>query len=231
MENLQNSVTPLQKSARSVFRIIPAGAFSADDGRPDGNWFLSEQIGRAIISLAAQRKDDYLIDYEHQTLTARTNNQPAPAAGWFKQLEWRTDGLYVLDARWTEKAKAMIEAGEYRFISPVFSFTPGNGMVTGLHSVALTNTPALHGLTDLSLAAATARQVNSDMPDLSGMSEKDRATYIHTFGHLFPALAAATASQGAQSEMPDLSGMSEKDRNTYIHTFGHLFPGLTATQG
>ena len=95
MNSTQNAATALQKTAPSVFRIIPAGAFSANDGRENGSWFLSEHNARLMVVMAMQRKDDYVIDYEHQTLHKRSNDQLAPAAGWFKQLEWRTDGLYV----------------------------------------------------------------------------------------------------------------------------------------
>lgn len=173
----------LQKKAPTAFRIIPAGAFSANDHRNNGKWFLSEANARIIIALANQRRDDYLIDYEHQSL----NGQVAPAAGWFKKLEWRSDGVYVLDARWSPRAKALIEADEYRYISPVFSYAEDTGIVISLHSIALTNTPALSGLTDLSIAAAkkSYKQMTvSDMPLIEG-SERSKSHFNDVFGHFF----------------------------------------------
>lgn len=215
----QNSVITLHRTAPNAFRIIPAGAFSANDGRPNGNWFLSEQIGRVIVARAAQRKDDYVIDYEHQTLYAQANNQPARAAGWFKQLEWRSDGLYVLDARWTANAKAMIEADEYRFISPVFSFQSETGMVTGLNSIALTNTPALSGLTDLTMAAATA-QISSLQ---SAMTPEEIERYRWSFGGTPDELATANAKRDQQPHIPGLESMNEKDRANFQRIFGEYF--------
>jgi phage I-like protein len=80
-----------------------------------------------------------VIDYEHQTLNAATNGQPAPAAAWFSTLEWRDgDGLYATDVQWTERAAAMVAAGEYRFLSPVFCFD-NHGNVKALLHAALTN--------------------------------------------------------------------------------------------
>lgn len=219
MTTSQGTVVQLNKTAPRSFRIIPAGAFSASDGRANGNWFLSEQTGRMMVALAAQRKDDFVIDYEHQTLYARANNSPAPAAGWFKQLEWRTDGLYVMDARWTATASAMVEAAEYRFISPVFNFNKETGMVNALHSIALTNTPALHGLTDLSLAAASAQFGNSD----SQMTPDELEKYRWVFGGTPDELAAANARREQKPDVPGLEGMTEKDKETWLHTFGHLF--------
>lgn len=141
------------------FRLIPAGTFRAIDGRPYGldGWHLYRDAALRIIRMAADRASDYVIDYEHQTLSVAKNGQAAPAAGWFKRLEWREgDGLFVTDARWTERAKAMIQVKEYRFISPVFTYDITGRVLDVLHA-ALTNNPALDGLTEL---AATRRLFN-----------------------------------------------------------------------
>ncbi|MCG9040426.1 phage protease [Laribacter hongkongensis] len=135
----------------SSFRILPAGLFRAADGRPTGcqGWFIDARIANGLIAEAARRSNDYVLDYEHQTMLAEKNGKPAPAAGWFKRLEWRDDGLYVMDARWTDTARQAILAREYRYVSPVFTFDPVTGHVQRLVNVAITNHPALDGLTDL----------------------------------------------------------------------------------
>ncbi|WP_438805125.1 phage protease [Sodalis sp. (in: enterobacteria)] len=54
---------------------------------------------------------------------ARGNGQPAPAAGWYSQLEWVEGlGLFAVDVEWTERARTLIAAGEYRFVSPLFQY-------------------------------------------------------------------------------------------------------------
>lgn len=139
-------------------RLIPAGVFRARDGRPAGieGWRIDGEIAQRVIARAAARVDDMVIDYEHQTLHAETNGQPAPAAGWFHKLEWRDDGLYVVDLRWTPPAKAAIDAEQYRYLSPVFHYDRKTGEVLEVLMAAVTNHAAVDGLTDL-VARAAAR--------------------------------------------------------------------------
>lgn len=165
------SVVP--SSTKSVFRILPAGLFRAADGRPgnDKSWLLTPEIGAQLVRDAAQAAHDFPIDYEHQTQQSAKNGQPAPAAGWFKQLDWRPDGLYVTDARWTERAKDMIDRCEYRFLSPVITYDTNTFAVRKLHSIALTNTPALPDLVDL--AALTYQGGASAQPPHDAATQAD----------------------------------------------------------
>lgn len=143
-------------------RLLPAGRFRATDGsgRPkdvdSGWWLLDDEAAARLVARANARTSDYVIDYEHQTMLSGKNGQPAPAAGWFKKLEWRPgDGLYAVDVRWTERAAALIAAGEYRYLSPMFLYDAA-GRVLALAPAALVNNPGLDGLTDLSRAAMSA---------------------------------------------------------------------------
>lgn len=148
---LSVEITPGQQAVK----LLPAGSFRALDGRPKEcqAWQLDAASAAALVAAAAARSTRYVIDYEHQTLRSIDNGQPAPAAGWFRQLEWREgDGLYITDLEWTGKASAWIDANEYLYISPVFTYD-AQGRVTGLLHVALTNTPALDELPALSVAA------------------------------------------------------------------------------
>ncbi|MDT3707472.1 MAG: phage protease [Thiobacillus sp.] len=143
---LSIAITPA--SGREI-QLTPAGLFKARDGRPAGiaGWKLDAQTALKVAARAAARKTPFVIDYEHQTLATEKNGQPAPAAGWFKTLEWRDGaGLFATDVEWTAKAKAHIEAGEYKFISPVFGYDPKTGDVLQVEMAALTNTPALDGM-------------------------------------------------------------------------------------
>lgn len=144
-------------STGSELKLLPAGDFRARDGRPAEctAWHIDATIAQQLIAAASAREAAYVIDYEHQTLNAATNGQPAPAAAWFRALEWREgDGLYAIDVDWTARASAMIDAKEYRYLSPVFAYdTAGN--VTAILHAALTNNPALDCLDDVQLAAAS----------------------------------------------------------------------------
>jgi hypothetical protein len=140
----------------SEIRLIPSGAFRSYDGRPEGvpNWHLPADRAMQIVAQAASRESDLVIDYEHATLSAAVTGNMAPAAGWFKRMDWRPDGLYATDVRWTAAAARMIAAGEKRYISPVFGWDKRTGEVLGVRMAGLVNDPGLDGLADLSALAA-----------------------------------------------------------------------------
>lgn len=143
--------------------LTPAGRFRARDGRPEGipGWYIDATIAQNVIAWANAQADDFVIDYDHQTLNTEKNGQPAPAAGWFKRLEWREPdaegkggGLWALGVRWTEAARAAIAAGEYRYISPVLVYDEKTGTVLAVMMAALVNYAGIDGLSDLGTRAA-----------------------------------------------------------------------------
>lgn len=161
--------TELGKTAPTEVRLLPAGRFKARDGRPQGiaeGWLINDASAQRVLAAARARNDDLVIDYEHQTLLAEKNGQPAPAAAWVKNaaLQWRPgNGLYATGIEWTAAAKAAIEAGEYRYLSPVLSYHPKTGEVQSILMAALTNYPAIDGLADL--AARAAARFSLDQPE------------------------------------------------------------------
>lgn len=144
-------------TASGEIQLTPAGEFRAADGRPKEvpAWRIDATIAARVIGLMAQRSNPCVIDYEHQTLLAKTNGQPAPAAGWFKALEWREgEGLFSINVDWTDRAKEMIAAREYKYISPVFQYDETSGEVLQVLMAAITNNPAIDGM-DALIAAAS----------------------------------------------------------------------------
>jgi phage I-like protein len=122
--------------------LIPAGKFSGRDGRGPydaGDKVKLEQIAEMTRRYAGNT--DILVDYEHQSIHALTNGQPAPAAGWIKEVQARDDGLYGR-VEWTANAASAIKGREYRYLSPVYFHTK-DGDVLALQTVALTNVPNL----------------------------------------------------------------------------------------
>jgi len=151
--------TSLRASAPAELRLLPAGRFKARDGRPHEvpeGWLIDADVAARLIARANLRSDDAVIDYEHQTLYSEKNGQPAPAAGWFspKSLEWRADGLYATDVRWTATAELSIAQDEYRYLSPVIEYNPSTGEVLGVAMAAITNYAAVDGLDGLAQRAA-----------------------------------------------------------------------------
>lgn len=157
-----DGVPPAAPAGR--IQLFPAGHFVARDGRPGclkGVSATSFRLGPAdmvaLIGRWSARATPLVVDYEHQTHNSAHNGQPAPAAGWITALDANSTGLYAT-VEWTAKAREHIRAGEYRYISPTFSFDRKTGAVLELHSAALTNNPALDGMD-----AARATTANEDM--------------------------------------------------------------------
>lgn len=141
-----------------LIQLFPAGAFRSTDGsgRPEdvAAWQMDADIAAHVIRQFDERGQPIVIDYEHQTLSTEKNGQPAPAAGWVQRLIWQEKGLYAA-VKWTARARQYIGADEYLYISPVFPYDDQGRVLAVLH-VALTNNPALTGMDQVRLAAASA---------------------------------------------------------------------------
>lgn len=145
-----------KRSLPEHIALIPYGRNSYTRDGTTGEFTFTEQNADAVIAEFSERRRDLVIDYEHQTLAGTE----APAAGWIGELVKTPQGLAANVKYWTDHAKARLESGEYRYFSPVILFGE-NGEVAALHSVALTNHPALHGVPAL---------VASDRKTARGMS-------------------------------------------------------------
>ncbi len=204
----QPAATCLAAGTPTEVHLLPVGSFRSADGRPSDApaWQLDAAQAGVLISTAAARTNPYVLDYEHQTLHAAQNGQPAPAAGWFKQLEWRPDsGLYATDVQWTPRALAHLNAGEYRYLSTVFEYQPKTGRVLKLRHAALTNDPALDGLaalaalkSELSLSLPGAELMPPKILELLGLApDADEAAVIAALTALLEKAAAAETQMTA----------------------------------
>lgn len=120
--------------APEVISVLPLGHVKSAKGEfeVDGESFA------AMKAQIAQRGVDLVIDYEHQTLTG----EQAPAAGWVKEL-FLDDGQIKARVEWTDRAKEYLSNREYRYLSPVITVRKSDNKAMGMHSIALTNTPAI----------------------------------------------------------------------------------------
>ena len=116
------------------------------EGLSLSHWRLDAGDAAALVAEWRSRATPLVVDYEHQTQLAAHNGQPAPAAGWLTSLRWEDGRGLFASVDWTDRARAHIRAGEYRYISPVFCFDPQSGAVLRLVCAALTNHPALDGM-------------------------------------------------------------------------------------
>lgn len=140
---------PLTGEPLAWIHVLPMGDFRGRDGR--GPYVV--RSAQAVIdeTLAYAAGADLVVDYEHQTLTAKDHSGPVPAAGWLREFEAREDGIWGR-VEWTPTASSALVAKEYRYFSPVFDYNPRTGEVARMKLGALTNVP------NLQLQAAASRQ-------------------------------------------------------------------------
>lgn len=125
------------QGAPDVVKILPLGHVESQKG----NFDVDDESLADIQKQFKSRGIDIVIDYEHQTL----KDVQAPAAGWIKDIV-KDGGAIAAKVEWTPQAKQYLENKEYRYLSPVVIVRQSDNKAVGLHSVALTNTPAIDGM-------------------------------------------------------------------------------------
>lgn len=162
-----NAMLPVSGDSTITIQVTPSGYFRSNDGRPEKvpAWFIDAAVASRVISAFNNKSTDVVIDYEHQTLHKETNGKEAPAAAWYRSLEWREgEGLFAT-VELTSRARDAIAAKEYRYFSPVFSYDAQTGEVKDILMGALTNTPAVDGMDELTLQAAACFQFTTQEDD------------------------------------------------------------------
>ncbi|HAF44701.1 MAG TPA: hypothetical protein DCK83_07120 [Gallionellaceae bacterium] len=162
-------------NAAGEIQLTPAGVFRGNDGRPKDapHWVMDAQAAQDVIAFCSARQNEFVIDYEHQTLLAEKNGQPAPAAGWFSgaALRWEEGvGLFV-KSRWTSRAQEFISNDEYKYISPVILYEKVTGRIKGIISAALTNTACIDGMDEVLSRAAASFMLDESTSKENGMDE------------------------------------------------------------
>jgi phage I-like protein len=221
----------IEVAADGWHQLLPAGFFKAVDGRPHdvpgGQWYLDATIAQRLIDQVQAAANDLVIDYEHQTLRKDENGQPAPAAGWFKDIEWRDGSGLWIKPRWTERAKSFVNNGEYRYLSAVFPYDATTGYPLKLHSAALTNRAGIDGmqaLADLNASDLTPNHQEKAMNELlkqmlkalgitvtgeAALSEEDQGKALAALNELktkagtADSLATQVAELSAKDTTPD----------------------------
>jgi phage I-like protein len=135
-----------ERKAPESFLVLKYGKTQYTKGNERGEYEFSPEDADRVLADFETRKRDIVIDYEHQTLSGKE----APAAGWIDRIEKTAEGIAVHVKYWTEKALNHLREGEYRYFSPVFHESRRRPLA--LHSVAMTNHPATHGIPALVMA-------------------------------------------------------------------------------
>lgn len=219
------AVLSLQLTAGDFTQLTPDGVFRSRDGRPRGlpGWRVDPPIAERLLAKLKGRATQMVVDYEHQTLLSEVNGQPAPAAGWIDpaQIEYRPGSGLWAPVRWTQRAKAMIDAGEYAYLSPVLPFDAATGEVTDVAHVALVNYPGLDGMAPVAALSARYRLDPED-------PEMDKTKLIALLGltpetpddEILAAVAALKAradqAAGLETELATLKAETGRDATRWV---------------
>ncbi len=174
--------TPLEgRESPSMVLIAPWGEVRSGNG----TFVVDEDAGQAALKAFRAHGTDLPIDYEHQSLGGAyaSPNGQAPAAGWIRELavvspaqsDGGEAGLFA-QVEWTEAARARLSAREYRYLSPVVIVRTSDRRVVALHSVALTNKPAIVGMKPIVNRQSTTNPIESDAEQVVDDASADTGT-------------------------------------------------------
>ena len=189
---------PAGAAAPGEVVLLPAGALPTRPHDRREGWTNDDPEG--VVRRTAEHGVDLVIDWEHSTTKVEERGGEAPAAGWLRDFRVR-DGAVVASAEWTPRARAQIEAREYRYLSPVFAYDPATRVPLRIDSAALTNDPSLY-----------MRALARAHPDPEKESDMDLAKLRKALGLAATAgeaeiLAAAAARHGAAGELSKIAAM------------------------
>lgn len=124
--------------------IVPWGEVESERG----NFVVDGESAGLVVDAFRKHQTDVPIDYEHQTLggSFSSPNGQAPAAGWITDLEVVEGAGIVAQVNWTPMARGQLADRQYRYLSPVAIVRKSDRKLVALHSVALTNKPAIVGM-------------------------------------------------------------------------------------
>ena len=134
------------------FLLFPAGVSSDVNGR---TVVFDERSAELILAHAALHGADFMIDLEHQSIFAFSENSK-DARGWFR-VAVRDGGLWAVDVTWTADGALRLRERRQRYTSPAFLCDErddtGVPRVTSLLNAAICSMPASYGNTALVASA------------------------------------------------------------------------------
>jgi hypothetical protein len=130
-------------TAPTEIRLLRAG-WNDYEG---GSLLFDTEASQAVMAKWRERGLELMADYEHQSLTVPPIVAPAAAKRWVPEV--RRGDFYATQIEWTAKARAHIEAGEYRYFSIAARVDPKTQRVREMINFALTNNPAANRIDPL----------------------------------------------------------------------------------
>lgn len=159
--------------------IVPSGkdgVIETVDGR--GPYRMKDAAALAAASMKAAPGGQFVLDETHATDLAASEGRPAPARGWFTDLQARADGIYAR-VDWNAAGAALMADKAYRFISPVFAHDKA-GNIMRLLRASLTNTPNLVGMAALNAQETSEMDLLAQLRQALGLGDTADETAVIT---------------------------------------------------
>jgi len=155
----QSVGTPEVGEGLKTVRLVPDGITESTNGR----FLLDAEAAALMIEGFDRRGLELVIDFEHQTLGGAYSapSGQAPAAGWITKLWYERDRGVLALVRWNPKTRDAIREGSYGYVSPVLIIRKIDGKAIGLHSVGVTNRPAIPRLERLAASQNTGTETET----------------------------------------------------------------------
>lgn len=209
------------------FRVFSVGVNETEKG----DFLFDAKAAASVMAAWSERKIDLSIDYEHQSLSDPPMESPNAATKWVPEI--RNGELWATQVRWTDRAAGYLTSGEYRYFSPAFEFDEKTTRVTKLINIALTNNPAMRGITPL--VAATAKKEGTKVDyeelfnDLKAEHEKLKADIASRDAKLTE-LTAQLARRSAADDAEDDDDEDEKKAKASMNASLSLRPSARSSE-
>ncbi|MFD1342888.1 phage protease [Litorisediminicola beolgyonensis] len=143
------SAIPAEPSAEAPewIHLLNLGEQHTADSR--GPYQVADLEEIIAASLQAAEGLDLPIDENHATDLAAPKGGAAPARGWIKELQARSDGIWGR-VEWTKAGREMVQERAYRAISPVVTHDKTK-RIRAILRASLVNRPNLRGLAALNM--------------------------------------------------------------------------------
>lgn len=214
--------------------ILPSGQeIRGKDGR---SWRVSNLQAIIEKTLRWNNGSDIPVDYEHQSEKETSKPLPVPAAGWIKQLEVRSNGIWAR-VEWTSKATELIRNREYRYLSPTFTYFVNSQEIERISSVALVHHPnlaltALNKVSDMNTDLKKQLYALLELPDDADESaiieaiKKLKQDMQKDYNSLSALPAIADALSALNSEKAMMTQQRHEEKISHAISSGVIPPSL-----
>ena len=151
-----------------IVRLAPAGWVDTVNSR----FLMDREAAESLIAKFQAHRTPVVIDFEHQTLGGEhaSPDGTAPASGFIHRVTFSELTGLQGHVVWTDRGRELIRSGAYRWLSPVLWVRKSDKRAVELHSAALTNKPAIPGMSRLAASQRLPKQ-----KELQAMADQPNA--------------------------------------------------------